>query len=94
MDQTVVDFFSLSCHNLTTLQLFDVKEIHMDDLRSQYLIDYDVLKWKMDNHYFTNLEWKLCGIVVSFHYFISTLGAGATTLTNEWHFNETTIWHT
>jgi len=33
IDQTVVDFFSLSCHNLTTLQLFDVKEIHMDDLR-------------------------------------------------------------
>jgi hypothetical protein len=29
----VVDFFSASCHNLTTLQLFDVKEIHMDDLR-------------------------------------------------------------
>jgi len=33
IDQTVVDFFSMSCHNLTTLQFFDVKEIHMDDLR-------------------------------------------------------------
>jgi len=33
IDQTVVDFFTLSCHNLTNLQLFDVKEIHMDDLR-------------------------------------------------------------
>jgi len=33
IDQTVVDFFSLSCHNLTTLHFYDVKEIHMDDLR-------------------------------------------------------------
>lgn len=33
VDQTVVDFFSASCHNLTTLHLFDVKDLHMDDLR-------------------------------------------------------------
>ena len=33
IDQTVVDFFSTSCHNLSVLQLFDVKDIHMDDLR-------------------------------------------------------------
>ena len=33
IDQTVVDFFSLSCHNLSVLHLFDVKDIHMDDLR-------------------------------------------------------------
>ena len=33
IDQTVVDFFSISCHNLSVLQLFDVKDIHMDDLR-------------------------------------------------------------
>lgn len=33
VDQTVVDFFSISCANLTTLHLFDVKDIHMDDLR-------------------------------------------------------------
>ena len=33
IDQTVVDFFSTSCHNLSVLHLFDVKDIHMDDLR-------------------------------------------------------------
>ena len=33
IDQTVVDFFPASCHNLSCLQLFDVKDIHMDDLR-------------------------------------------------------------
>ena len=33
IDQTVVDFFSISCHNLSVLHLFDVKDIHMDDLR-------------------------------------------------------------
>ena len=33
IDQTVVDFFSMSCTNLSTLHLFDVKDIHMDDLR-------------------------------------------------------------
>jgi hypothetical protein len=33
IDQTVVDFFSLSCANLSALHLFDVKDLHMDDLR-------------------------------------------------------------
>ena len=33
IDQTVVDFFSCSCQNLSVLHLFDVKDIHMDDLR-------------------------------------------------------------
>ena len=63
MDQTVVDFFSLSCHNLTTLQLFDVKEIHMDDLRSHYFVGLNALKWKLDNHFFTDLETELYKIV-------------------------------
>ena len=33
IDQTVVDFFSASCLRLSTLHLFDVKDLHMDDLR-------------------------------------------------------------
>jgi len=33
IDQTVVDFFSTSCLHLSTLHLFDVKDLHMDDLR-------------------------------------------------------------
>ena len=33
IDQTVVDFFSTSCRHLSVLQLVDVKDIHMDDLR-------------------------------------------------------------
>jgi len=33
IDQTVVDFFTTSCLHLTTLHLFDVKDLHMDDLR-------------------------------------------------------------
>ena len=32
IDQTVVDFFTLNAHHLTTLQLFDVKDLHLDDL--------------------------------------------------------------
>lgn len=32
IDQTVVDFFTLNAHHLVTLQLFEVKDIHLDDL--------------------------------------------------------------
>ena len=45
IDQTVVDFFSTSCHNLSVLHLFDVKDIHMDDLRltvGQCKVSWDV----------------------------------------------------
>lgn len=33
IDDTVVDFFRISCEHLTTLQFFDVKEISLEDLR-------------------------------------------------------------
>jgi hypothetical protein len=33
IDDTVVDFFRLSCRHLTTLHFFDVKEISLEDLR-------------------------------------------------------------
>ncbi len=33
IDDTVVDFFQISCDHLTTLHLFDVKEISLEDLR-------------------------------------------------------------
>ena len=32
LDQTVADFFSLNAHGLTTLHLFEVKDLHLDDL--------------------------------------------------------------
>lgn len=33
LDQTVVDFFNLNCQNLTTLHLFDVKDLSLDDMQ-------------------------------------------------------------
>ena len=33
IDDTVIDFFKLSCDQLTTLHLFDVKELSIEDLR-------------------------------------------------------------
>ena len=33
IDDTVIDFFRISCGQLTTLQFFDVKEITLEDLR-------------------------------------------------------------
>ena len=32
MDQTVVDFFSINAHNLTTLQLFEIKDMTFEEL--------------------------------------------------------------
>ena len=34
IDDTVIDFFRISCQQLTTLQFFDVKEITLEDLRT------------------------------------------------------------
>ena len=58
IDQTVVDFFSTSCHNLSVLHLFDVKDIHMDDLRltvGQCKVSWDVALIEKHHitHYFT-----------------------------------------
>jgi hypothetical protein len=33
IDQTVVDFFALNAHNLTTLHFFEVKDIMLEDLQ-------------------------------------------------------------
>jgi len=33
IDQTVVDFFSVSCLHLSSLHLYDVAELHLEDLR-------------------------------------------------------------
>ena len=33
IDDTVIDFFKISCEQLTTLHLFDVKELGIEDLR-------------------------------------------------------------
>ena len=63
IDQTVVDFFSTSCHNLSVLHLFDVKDIHMDDLRltvGQCKVSWDVklIHKQHITYYFTGVGYS------------------------------------
>lgn len=61
IDDTVVDFFSVSCDNLITLQLFEVKDLSVDDLRLtvgqcsqlETLVFHDcsvLVDWRAPNH--------------------------------------------